>query len=159
MTLHQVQRLCRIKWAFVRRNEKGSEVATACEVLIAGSMKAISFWNVSEESCKSRPTFQKCVLPPWSGQKHFWNVGLPWDYTAPYPTSLSSLRATACLNLVCLSTAKGKLQDTDRKSISKLVMNMGSLDCLIIDRKIRFVFRILPRSTRYIYWQVKLVHK
>jgi hypothetical protein len=53
--------------AFVRRNEKSSEVATACDV--PGSYRRqyeddSLLEYVSEESCKSRPTFQKRVLPP-----------------------------------------------------------------------------------------------
>jgi hypothetical protein len=43
---------------------------------------------------RSRPTFQRWVLPPHhpdnGGSTHPWNVGLQQDYTVLYPTSLSS---------------------------------------------------------------------
>jgi hypothetical protein len=57
-----------------------------------------TFWDSAVSSRWSRPTFQRCVLPPelpWWGSMHLLNVGiLQRDYTALYLRRLSFSRSS-----------------------------------------------------------------
>jgi hypothetical protein len=64
-------------------------LGSCCDENEDDSLLAYSFL----QSRWSRPTFQRCVLPPSSGRSlrhtHFWNVGLLRDYTVLCPRRLS----------------------------------------------------------------------